>query len=113
MRPPLATTAAEGNRSSPGAAPLKFQCRMQRQPCTRCADRVAQRDGTAIDVDDGRVDAKVPRRLQRHGGKSLVDLDEVEGFDAETLPREGRQDGLGTTSARPPMPPSPSIRSWS
>ena len=42
------------------------------------AQRVAHRDGAAVDVDAVRVDAQVARRLHRHHGEGLVDLPQVD-----------------------------------
>ena len=43
-----------------------------------CADRVAERDGAAIDVGSGRIEAEALGHRQRLRGKGLVRLDDID-----------------------------------
>ena len=77
-------------------------------PRPRHADRVAERDGAAVDVDLVLVDAEVVHRGQADGGEGLVDLEEVDGPEVDAG-LAGRLDdgprGLGqqrVVRARPP-----------
>src|SRR4051812_43649366 len=61
-------------------------------------ERVAHRDGTAVDVGDLRGDAEVAHEAHRHGSKGLVDLEQVDVVDLEAglgqgLAARGRRSG--------------------
>ena len=56
----------------------QLQRQVQRDPGAGHADRVAERDRAAVDVDLVRVDAELAGGHDADGGERLVDLDEVE-----------------------------------
>src|SRR6266571_6107086 len=74
----LAAAAAERRRAEPAAPAAQLADQVQRYPRPRGADRVADRDGAAVDVDPVRADAEVAHRLDGDGGERLVDLDQVQ-----------------------------------
>jgi hypothetical protein len=67
--------------STAGAAELVDEHRDQ--PGAAHAQRVAERDGTAVDVHLRRIEAKLTDAGDRLAGEGLVELDEVEILDAE------------------------------
>src|SRR5579875_3005711 len=74
----LAAAAAQRSRAGATAAPLELEREGERKPCAGHPDRVAERDRTAVHVDDVRREAELLHRLQADGRKRLVDLDQVE-----------------------------------
>src|ERR1700754_2561662 len=80
----LATAAAQRSDAGATTAALELEREVQREAGARHADRVAERDGTAVDVDLLRVDAELLRGHHADRGERLVDLHQVEvgGGDA-------------------------------
>src|SRR5262245_12588238 len=64
----LAAPAAQRGRAESAAPPLELVGKVQRQPGPAHPDRVTQRNGAAIHVDDVRSDPEVSHRLDRDGG---------------------------------------------
>src|SRR5829696_2246727 len=62
----LAAAAAEGGHPGTAAAALEFQDQVQGDPGAGRADRVADRDGAAVDVDVVRGDLEVAHGLDGH-----------------------------------------------
>ena len=52
-------------------------------------------DGTTVDVDDGFVDAELPRRRQTDSRERLVDLDQIKISSSDTLTGTSLFDGIG------------------
>src|SRR5215472_9293767 len=90
QRVALAAAAAQRCGAEPAAPAAQLVDQVQGNPGAGCSERVTDRDGPAIDVDDAGIDAKVPDRLQGDGGERLVDLDQVEV--------SGRQPGLSQST---------------
>ncbi len=90
------------------AAPPELQRQVQRDPSPGHADRVAERDRPAVDVDLLRVDAELAGRDDADRGERLVDLHEVEVARARCppwrTPRRSRWPAAraGWRRARPP-----------
>src|SRR5205807_5235378 len=74
----LTATAAQCRSPQAAAAALELIRQRDREPGTGRADRMAERDGTTVDVDFFRVDAEQSRRVDGDRRERLVDLDEVE-----------------------------------
>ena len=74
----LPAAAAERDGRRRGTAAAELEERGQRDPGTRHADRVAQRDGAPVDVDLVLVDPEVVDRGEPDGGEGLVDLEQVD-----------------------------------
>ena len=68
----------------------------QGQAGARHADRVAEGDGPAVDVDDVTADAEVVGRGQADGGEGLVDLEQVDVAHAEPGLGQGHRRWRGT-----------------
>ena len=94
----------------------------RRSSWTRCsaslapgrADRMAERDRAAVDVDQLRADAEVAHRLDGDRGERLVDLDQVQVRDRP--PGLGQRAGrwrrrAGTAASCPGRPPCRARRS--
>src|SRR5579875_3710699 len=81
----VALTAARADRraAEPAAAPAQLQHQGGDDPRAGGADRVAEGDGAAVDVDDLFIDAQRPDRVDGDGGKGLVDLPEVDVGDLQ------------------------------
>src|SRR6201996_1537431 len=88
----LATRTAERGHGVAGAPPCQLESGVQGDPRSRHADRVADGDGSAVDVDLLRIDAEFLRRSQRDRGERLVDLDDVELVDRDALAGNGLLD---------------------
>ena len=86
----LAAAAAQRDGGLAGAPALEFVGRVQGQPGTGGADRVAQGDGAAVDVALLQRVVEVLQRLHRHGAEGLVDLDEVQVGGRTSRPCPGR-----------------------
>ena len=78
QRVALAAAAAQRRGADAAAAALQLERQVQGDPGAGHADRVAQRDGAAVDVDLVLVDAQLAGRDEPDRGERLVDLDEVE-----------------------------------
>src|SRR6476620_11297928 len=89
----LATATAQGGGADPTAAALELERQVQGEAGAGHADRVPQRDGATVDVDDLGVDAELLGGGKAHGGERLVDLDEVEVGGGEALLGAGGGDG--------------------
>src|SRR4051794_33448690 len=74
----LAAAAAERRRTDATAAALELQGEVQGDPGTGHADRVAEGDRAAVDVDLRVLDAELTRRRDADRGEGLVELDQVE-----------------------------------
>src|SRR4051812_44762223 len=72
----LAAAAAQRGRAEPAAAPAQLERQRERDPRTGHADRVAERDGAAVHVDDVVADAEVGHRRQPDRGERLVELEQ-------------------------------------
>src|SRR5947208_3321833 len=70
--------AAQRGHGVSRTASCQLKSRMQGDPGARHTDRVADRDGPAVDVHPLRIDSEFLRRRQRDGRERLVDLDDVE-----------------------------------
>src|SRR5690242_5740149 len=88
-----AGTAQCGHRVA-GTASCQFKGRVQGDPGPRHADRMADRDGPAVDVDLRRIDPEFLRRRQRDRRERLVDLDDVELVDGDAFTGDGLLDGV-------------------
>ena len=69
---------ADRRAAEAAAAPAQLVDERAEDAGARGADRVAERDGAAVDVDAVLVDAEHPDRVQRHRGERLVDLPQVD-----------------------------------
>src|SRR4051794_38950946 len=78
QRVALTTAAAQGGRADATTAAAELQRQGQHQPGAGHADRMAQGDRAAVDVDDVLVDLQLTHRVEDHLGERLVDLDQVE-----------------------------------
>src|SRR6185436_19578463 len=78
QRVALVATAAQAGRAEAAAAALQLERQGQDQPGAGHAERVAEGDRPAVDVDDVAGDAELAHRLDADLGERLVDLDEVE-----------------------------------
>ena len=76
----VALAAARADRGAAEAAATAPQLEHERadDAGARCADRVTERDGAAVDVDLVLVDAEHADRVQGDRGERLVDLPEVD-----------------------------------
>src|SRR5690348_15767728 len=81
----VALTAARADRGAaqPAAAPAQLEHERAEDPRARGADRVAERDRAAVDVDLVLVDPEHPDRVQRHRREGLVDLPQIDVVDLE------------------------------
>src|SRR6478609_1970386 len=73
----------------------QFEGGVQGDAGTRHSDRVADRDGAAVDVDLVTVDAEFLGGGQRDRRECLVDLDDVELVDGDAFLGDGLLDGVG------------------
>src|SRR5438034_2459181 len=74
----LAAAAAQGRPTQVHAPPAHLVGEREDQPAPAHADRMAERDRSAVHVDQSLVGAEHPRGVQGHRGERLVDLDEAE-----------------------------------
>src|ERR1700761_8807531 len=81
----VALAAARADRRTAQAAAPTAQLVDERAEDPRAGrtDRVSERDGAAVDVDAVLVDAEHPDRVERDGGKPLVDLPQGEVLDLQ------------------------------
>src|SRR6478735_5185124 len=77
QRVALAAAPAQGRGADAAAATLELEGQVQHDPGAGHADRVAERDRPAVDVDLGVVEAELAGRGDADGGERLVELDEV------------------------------------
>ena len=78
----LSAAAAQTGRTDSAAATTQFVEQGQREAVATHTDRVAERDGAAVDVDDLVGDAEFVDRCATDSGERLVDLEQVEVADA-------------------------------
>ena len=122
-----AHAAADAQRAEPRFEPAPLQLVEQRAEQHRAggAERVAERDRAAVDVDLLVRHAHLAHEAHRHGGEGLVDLEQVDVVHrqpglgerlARGRHRAGEHDGrVGPDSAVATMRPrgvSPSSRPW-
>src|SRR4051812_26010054 len=74
-------TKAECRQSIPSLTPVQFMKQGRDYARAARADRMPERDRTAVDVDLRPVEPELAPIRQRLGGERLVDLDQVERFD--------------------------------
>ena len=77
----LPAAAAQGGRAGAAATTAQLVEQRQGEAVAAHADRVAEGDGPAVDVDDVAGDAEIGHRRQADGGERLVDLEQVEVAD--------------------------------
>src|SRR5258708_29997804 len=77
----LAAPTAQRRRAESAAPPPELVDQVQGQSGPAHPDRVAERDGAAIHVDDVRSDPEVAHRLDCHSGECLVDLNQIQIFN--------------------------------
>src|SRR5258708_17417373 len=85
-----AAADAKGREALLEVAPLHLMEQRHQHTGARGADRVAERDRAAVDVDLGRIPAQVLVDRASLCGKRLVGLDEVEVFDLPAVLLERR-----------------------
>jgi Kef-type K+ transport system membrane component KefB len=90
---PLADSDAHGRRPPAAAAPAQLMQQRGDNPCSRAAERVADCDRAAVDVDQVGVELQLVGHGHRLGGKRLVDLDQRE--IAQLPARPGQHPGHG------------------
>ena len=90
QRVALTAAAAQRGRAGAAAAALELEGEGEREPGAGHADRVAEGDRAAVDVDDVVADAEVLHRLDADRRERLVDLDQVEVADGRVLPCAAR-----------------------
>src|SRR3954471_17778151 len=81
-RVPLPPAGADGRAALPAAAPAQLVHERAEDARARRADRVAERDRAAVDVDLVLVDAEHADRVERDRGERLVDLPQVDVLGA-------------------------------
>src|SRR5579859_161128 len=88
----LAAADALGGQRVFAAGALQQRSGLADDARTRGAERMAERDGAAIDIDAGLVELEVADAGQRLGGEGFVELDHVElrGIEAGAGQRLGR-----------------------
>src|SRR6516162_1920589 len=79
-----AAADAQRRKALPGVAPLHLEQQGVEDTGARGADRMADGDGAAVDVDLLRVPAKTLVDRAGLGGEGLVRLDQVEVLDGPT-----------------------------
>ena len=79
----LPSTAAEGGRADPTASAPQFEREGEDDAGPAHADRVAERDSSAIDVRDVCRDAELGRGRQGNARERLVDLEQVDVVEGE------------------------------
>src|ERR1700761_5245408 len=81
----LAAAAANGGDAVAAAAAAELGDGSAHDAGAGRADRMAEGDGAALGVDDGRVEAELGRGRQGDGGEGFVDLPDVDVGRAEAL----------------------------
>src|SRR3954451_20785740 len=89
QRVTLAAAPAERGGADTAAAALELEGEVQHDPGARHADRVAERDRAAVDVDLVRVEAELAGGLDSDRGERLVELHQVEVGGGDALLLEG------------------------
>src|SRR5215203_5448593 len=79
----LAAAAAQGDRTDAPTASTQFVQHRQREAIAAHPDRVAEGDGTTVDVDDVVADPQLGDRSDAHRGECLVDLEQVDVADCQ------------------------------
>src|SRR5512134_1959548 len=92
---------AEGGDASFRAPAAHFVEERRRDPGAGGADRVAERDRSAVDVDAAEVEGEIARAGNDLGGEGLVELDEVDVGQAELRPGEQSADRRHGADAHP------------
>src|SRR4051812_32437579 len=96
QRVTLTAAPAQGRRSDAASAPAQFRRQGQHQPGSGHADRVTERDGSAVDVHLVQWDVQFAYGSQGHSGERLVDLEQVQvGGLQPAVPVQGVADGAG------------------
>src|SRR4051812_19631672 len=88
QRVTLTAATTEGRDTHAAAAALQLVREVQGNAGTAGADRVAERDGTAVGVDLLGIDAEGRRRRDAHSGERLVELEQVDVGDLQALLRK-------------------------
>src|SRR5690348_3513566 len=91
----LATARADRRAAKATATPAQLQDERAEDPRARCADRVTERDGAAVDVDLVLVDPEHPDRVQRDRRERLIDLPQVNVLDLQAGLLERLGGGVG------------------
>ena len=91
----LAAAAAQRSRTDAAAATLQLEREVQDDAGAGHADRVAERDGAAVDVDLVVGEAELAGRGDADGGEGLVELDQVEVGGRDALLLAGLRGGVG------------------
>src|ERR1700729_2305923 len=79
----LAATGADRGPPEPAAAAPKLEQERAEDAGAGGADRVAERDRAAVDVDLVLVEAEHPHRVERHRRERLIDLPQIDVVDLE------------------------------
>ena len=97
-----AAAAEAQRREAVAALPARELVEQRRHdPGPARADRVAERDRPAVDVDLVPVEAELPAIGEGLGGERLVDLDQVERLDRQLDPVEQPADALDRGEEQP------------
>src|SRR5262245_4745396 len=95
----LAAADAERRQAETRAAPPHLVKERDRDARSRRADRMAQRDGAAVDVDAGQVELEIFLAREDLGGERFVDLDEIDVAERQArLLQQGAHGGNGADS---------------
>ena len=78
-----AAAKAKGSQPTVAATAPQLVEERRQHPRAGCADRVAEGDGAAVDIDPIPVEAQRIAIGQHLGGERLVDLDQVEALEAQ------------------------------
>src|SRR5829696_3929212 len=92
---PAPTTGADGRHADASAAAAQFLDQAEDDPGTAGADRVAERDRAAIDIDATGVNAETLAGDDGNTGESLVDFPDVNVRRFEPSPGKGLLRGHG------------------
>lgn len=96
QRVTLTAAPAQGSRSAAASASAQFRREGQHQPGSGHADRVSERDRSAVDVHPVQRDVQLAYGSQGHSGERLVDLEQVQvGGLQPAVPVQGVADGAG------------------
>src|SRR5262245_19039545 len=79
----LANADAHRREAITSSAPPQLVDKRRQDPRTRAAERVAERDRAAVDVDASAVEVLLTDALQRLGAERLIQLDEVHVADPQ------------------------------
>ena len=95
QRVALTAATTQGGRADAAAAALELERQVQHDPGAGHADRVAQRDRAAVDVDLGLVEARGAGGVDADRRERLVELDQVEVGGRDALLVAGLLGGVG------------------